>query len=163
MVCFTLLASQVIFSLTTKLTLPCGLHESIFYLSIPSSLATRSLVTIFKPVTFTCLALIIYLTSLRALFLRAHPIFVRELSYNSAKWKTKINEATWIQKLRIKLQTLFIDLSTTVMQITVAQECNMCCLQYDSGNTNCTEQQPSSTSHYAYKQTYCTDKTLIHF
>lgn len=91
--------------------------------------------------------------------------FVWELCCNSAKWKrkTKINEATWIQKLRIKLQTLFIDLSTTVMQITVAQECNMCCLQYDSGNTNCTEQQPSSTSHYAYKQTYCTDKTLIHF
>lgn len=39
----------------------------------------------------------------------------------------------------------------------------MCCLQYDSGNTNCTEQQPSSTFHYAYKQTYCTDKTWIHF
>lgn len=49
------------------------------------------------------------------------------------------------------------------MQITVAQKCNMCCLRYDSGNTNCTEQQPSSTFHYAYKQTYCTDKTLIHF
>lgn len=93
-----------------------------------------------------------------------HNLFSKETVIQLCKMKEKknpqINETTWTQQLRIKLQTLFIDLSTTVMQITVAQECSMCCLQYDSWNTNCTEQQPSSTVRYAYKQTY---KTSTHF
>lgn len=140
------------------------------WISASCDLATGSLVSILRPflsLKLICLALVIHIS---LSFLWAHPLSQGDLHITLQDEEKKpnhnnhqTNKATWTQQLRIKLQTLFIDLSTTVMQVTVAQECSMCCLRYDSGNTNCTEQQPSSTSHYMYKQTYCTDKTLIHF